>query len=99
MQRFASLGGVLAAASAVILAERFAPGVSDGHVCADPIAVGLDALQFHLDKMVGVSVILKEVMVSYRSFPCHFRRRYAILDDQVEKTIVVIIPPGPKFVG
>ena len=99
MQRLAALGSGPTAAAAVILAEGFPPGVSDGHACANPIAVGLDALQFQLDKMIGVSVIFKEVMVSYRSFHRHFRRRYAVLDDQVEKTIVVIIPPGRKFVG
>src|SRR5215471_6320470 len=98
MQRTATLRGILAAASTIILPEAHPSPINQRNACANPIPVRLHPLQVHLDETVPVSVVLKEEMESLCTISVNGRRANSVLQNEIEKSVVVIISPSRDFV-
>src|SRR5437762_1598714 len=94
MQRTASLRGVLAAAAAIILAEPGPTPIIHRDARADSIPVRLHSLQVHFKEVILIAVVLKEIMESLRGVTRERRRANSVLEHEIEKSVVVIVPPS-----
>ena len=98
MQRTAALRGVLASAAAIILPEPHPTPIIHSYARADSIPVGLHSLLVHLKEVVLIAVVLKEIMESLRGVPRKCRRANSVLQHEIEKSVVVIVPPSRSLV-
>src|SRR5262245_4242431 len=98
MQRLTSLGTPLASSTSVILPEAHPCTGRYGYPRADPLAVGLHAREVHLDEMIAVPNVLQQPVEACRAdAPAPFGAD-SVLHDDIEKSVVVIIPPGSDLV-
>src|SRR6266480_6168765 len=94
MQRLATLRVKLASATSIILPKAHPSCVCHGHTRADATPIGLHASAFNLNEMIIIAGIAKEPMQSELGVACVSALAPAsILQDQIKKTIVVIIGP------
>ncbi len=98
MQRLTSLGTPLASAASVILPEAHPCIGGYGYPGADPVKVGLHAREVYLDEMVAVPHVLEQPVEACRAdVPGAFGAE-SVLHDDIEESVVVIIPPGSDLV-
>src|SRR4030095_3408312 len=98
MQRLTSLGTPLASATSVILPEAHPCGGSYGYARADSAPIRLHARQVHLDEVVAIADVLKEPVKSVCARIAVPFAAKAVLHDDVEKSVVVIVRPRRDLV-
>ena len=99
MQRLAALRPKLPSAASIILPKAHPSSVCHGNTRADPAPIRLHASQFDLNEMITVAGIAKETMQSKRGASLSALWPASILQDEIKKTIIVVIGPCRCSVG